>query len=169
MEIKVKYQYCFVEESALSGAMNYLSKNQFTCDVLKNCWMRGKQCRPWSYTIFWDVWFRSTLLGKARLPLYLRYIGYSGVYDSVSGHRRHEWTEQMPCNRVFPPTRILAVFTHKTLFWTLKILTQGSWVMHIWSIPINFIDLCICNVFISIYGTKRKNYQYFGKSLLLKH
>ena len=35
--------------------------NKYRADVSKNCWMSGKQCRPWSDTSFCSIWSGSTL------------------------------------------------------------------------------------------------------------
>ena len=45
------------------------SKKLLIC--LKNCWLIGKQYRPWSDAAFCSIWSGSTLFAKAYLYKYL--------------------------------------------------------------------------------------------------
>ena len=47
-------------------------------DMYKNCWMSGKQCRPWSDAMFCGIWSGSTLFAQAYLSqnLQLWYLYY---------------------------------------------------------------------------------------------
>ena len=56
------------------NALKFYKDNLLPNVVSKNCWMSGKQCRPWWDATYCGISFGSTLFAQACLSEYLRYI-----------------------------------------------------------------------------------------------
>ena len=89
-----------------------LFKKSFALIVnVKNYWMSGKQCRPWSDATFWRIWSGSTLFAQAVCPytyitktclhkfdpfkphFYMVKLGFTGVYIIflISAQKHRLW------------------------------------------------------------------------------
>ena len=65
---------------------------QFTTHCAKNCWMSGKQCRPWWDATFCGISSGSTLFAQASLSVYLWYMGCMLMDDIYSEYKQKQNT-----------------------------------------------------------------------------